>query len=599
MLNLIKQLFSLLSSSQRKRFYYLQFLVVVMAFAELVGVASMAPFMALVGDITILQKENTLSYLYQKSGLISEYDFVLLVGLGVLLLLICSALISMFTTWKLSVFGVKVGTEISDRLYTHYMTRPWLFHANGSSAQLTKQIANETGRVTNQVIRPLMHMNGRLGLVLFFVIAIVLYDPMVALASVVFISFIYGVLYLFFQRKLKANGRKISSVATDRYRLMNDGFGGIKDVLLLGKQASFIENFKETSIIFTKSISSNLVIGQIPRYFMELMAFGSIIVLILYLIYTHDGKVGIILPILSIYALAGFKLLPAFQQIYGGATQIRAGIAAFESIKDDMVASKDYVFQGELNRYEHNLVLKTDIKLDNITFVYPNKKEPALKNISLVIPVNNVIGIVGPSGSGKSTIIDILLNLIEPQEGRLLVDGKAIFGVNSRSWQNSIGFVSQSIFLSEGSIAENVAFGLQPEKIIIKQVEKALQLAHLLDFVSELPEGVHTKIGERGVQISGGQRQRIGIARALYHNANILVFDEATSALDGVTEKMIMDAIHDFSGQKTIVIIAHRLKTVEKCNKIFFLDKGVLVDEGSFNELLKKNPHFKNLADHS
>ncbi|WEJ63133.1 ABC transporter ATP-binding protein [Thiomicrorhabdus lithotrophica] len=570
-----------------------------MAFAELVGVASMAPFMALVGDITILQRDNLLAALYQQSGLTSEYDFVLLVGIGVLFLLIVAALISMYTTWKLSVFGVKVGTEISDRLYIHYMTRPWLFHANSSSAQLTKQIANETGRVTNQVIRPLMNMNGRLGLALFFVIAIVLYNPLVALVTVAFVGSTYSVLFLFFKRRLKENGRAISSIATERYRLMNDGFGGIKDVLLLGKQASFVESFKESSLLFTKSISSNLVIGQIPRYFMELIAFGSIIVLILYLIYSHDGNLGIILPILSIYALAGFKLLPAFQQIYGNVTQIRAGIAAFESIKEDLIASKNYVFQPEVYGQESHLVMEKNIKLHNVTFIYPTKIEPALKNVNIVIPVNKVVGLVGPSGSGKSTIIDIVLNLVEPNNGELLVDGKVICKDNRRSWQNNIGFVSQSIFLSEGSIAENIAFGLQIEKINKKQVEKALRLAHLFEFVTELPDGIHTKIGERGVQLSGGQRQRIGIARALYHNASVLVFDEATSALDGITEKMIMDAIHDFSGQKTIIIIAHRLKTVEKCDNIFFIDKGQVVDEGTFNELLTRNQHFNKLAEHA
>ena len=215
------------------------------------------------------------------------------------------------------------------------------------------------------------------------------------------------------------------------------------------------------------------------------------------------------------------------------------------------------------------------------------------------IPVNRVIGIVGPSGSGKTTLVDILLGLIEPQQGQLKVDGIIIKDQNRRPWQNTIGFVAQSIFLSEGTIAENVAFGIPQDQIDLEQVQQALKLAHLVELLQSLEKGVHTKVGERGVQLSGGQRQRIGIARALYHKAEVLMFDEATSSLDGITEKMIMEAIHDFSGQKTIIMIAHRLKTVQKCDQIFFIDKGQVVDQGTYQELIKTNEHFKNMAAHA
>lgn len=215
------------------------------------------------------------------------------------------------------------------------------------------------------------------------------------------------------------------------------------------------------------------------------------------------------------------------------------------------------------------------------------------------VPANSVVGIVGPSGSGKSTLIDILLGLIEPQSGQLKIDGEGITDQNLRAWQNTIGFVPQSIFLSEGTIAENVAFGIPEKEIDFNQVKKVLNLAHLNDLVQSLDDGVHTKVGERGVQLSGGQRQRIGIARALYHEAEVLVFDEATSALDGITEKLIMEAIHDFSGQKTIIMIAHRLKTVQKCDQIFFLDQGRVLDQGIYSELLEKNLIFREMAAHA
>jgi HlyD family secretion protein len=304
---------------------------------------------------------------------------------------------------------------------------------------------------------------------------------------------------------------------------------------------------------------------------------------------------------LSVYAIAGFKLLPAFQQIYSSLAQVKGNIASFESIRADLKASanKHPMKQNYQHSPADNIALKKSIELKEITFTYPGKTQPALNNLTMTIPANSVIGIVGPSGSGKSTAIDLLLGLIDPQQGQLIIDNTPITEHNKRAWQNTIGFVPQIIFLSEGTIAENVAFGIPTKDINHAQVNKALSLAHLGELVESLHKGVHTKVGERGVQLSGGQRQRIGIARALYHEADVLVFDEATSALDGITEKLIMDAIHDFSGQKTIIMIAHRLKTVQKCDVIFFIEQGQLTAQGRYEQLIKTKKNFKRMANHA
>ena len=348
---------------------------------------------------------------------------------------------------------------------------------------------------------------------------------------------------------------------------------GIKDVLLLGRDDDFIERFNQSGISLAKSLGTNDALGSVPRYIMELVAFGSMISVVLYLIANYEGNLALILPILSVYALAGVKLLPAFQSIYTSIAKIRAHSAAFESIQHDLEVSKR-INSSKLKQDTSFLLAQSKICLEDITFMYPNQEKPALERLNISIPVNNVIGIVGPSGSGKSTIVDILLGLIDPQYGNLKIDETIINNKNRRSWQNTIGFVAQSIFLSEGSIAENVAFGIPKEQISFNKVHQALKLAHLDDLIKSFKDGIHTKVGERGVQLSGGQRQRIGIARALYYKAEVLVFDEATSSLDGVTEKMIMEAIHNFSGKKTIIMIAHRLKTVQKCDQIFLLIKG-------------------------
>ncbi len=598
MFKLVKNLFDLLSPNQRKRFFVLQFLVIVTSVFEILGVASIIPFMALVGDMSQLEQNTFIAEIYTQSGIKSESQFVFLVGLSVLVLLVVSMIISIFTTWGLSMFANKIGTEIADRLYTYYLNQDWLFHASGSSAQLTKKIATETMRVTGAVLVPLMQMNSKVTLSLLMSTSIFLYDPKVALIGLSIFAISYFFLFKVFRNKLNKNGIAISEVNEERFRLMNEGFGGIKDLLLMGRDNDFIDRFNKSGKTLAYSQGTNAALVQAPRYFVELLAFGSMIVLILYLIASHNGNLGMILPILSVYAIGIIKLLPAFQQIYSSMAIIKANIPAFESIKQDLYDSLHK--ESKSQKFERNCFTpKKNISLENITFTYPNKEEPALNELDMSISANNVIGIVGPSGSGKSTLIDILLGLIYPQKGHLKIDNEIINMKNRRSWQNTIGFVAQSIFLSEGTIAENVAFGLPSNQIDLDQVNHALEIAHLSEFVKSLKNGINTKVGERGVQLSGGQRQRIGIARALYNNAQVLVLDEATSSLDGITEKMIMEAIDAFSGKKTIILVAHRLKTVQKCDQIFFIDKGKIVDQGTYQELIKTNKQFKSMSNHA
>lgn len=598
MLKTIKDLFNLLTSSQRKRFYKLQILVLLMSFAEIIGVASIIPFMALVGDMNQLQEDNIIAKVYEASGFISESQFIFLLGISVLIMLFISSILSMYTIWKLFIFANTIGMEISDRLYTHYLRQGWLFHASNSSAQLTKKIATETLRVTAGIIIPIMNMNAKIVLSFCMSISIFIYDPKVAIIGLMTFALAYFILFRLVRVRLHNNGIAISEVNEKRFRLMNEGFGGIKDLLLLGRDEFYSKQFNQTGRIFARSNGNNSALAQTPRYFMELIAFGSMISLVLYLLFSHDGNLGMILPILSVYALVAIKLLPALQQIYIGVAGVKANLPAFESLQQDLNDAAQTQL-STLTPKQSYLHPRKEILIENVTFKYPGKEEPAINEVNMLIPINSVIGIVGPSGSGKSTLIDILLGLIEPQQGQLKIDGLVINDQNRRSWQNNIGFVAQSIFLSEGTISENVAFGIPQHQIDTGRVQNALKLAHLDELISSFKDGILTKVGERGVKLSGGQRQRIGIARALYHQAEVLVFDEATSSLDGITEKMIMDAIHDFSGKKTIILIAHRLKTIKKCDQIFLLDKGELVDQGTYEELIKSNEQFKNMSLHA
>lgn len=598
MFSQLKELYALLTSEQRKKLLRLQILVVLMSFAEIAGVVSIGPFMALVGDISQLEGEGFLADIYRASGLETPRDFLFWVGIGVLLILTLAAAISMFTIWRLSMYGAKVGAELSNRLFHHYMHQPWLFHASGSSSQLTNRIAQETHRITTTIINPLMQMNAKLVMATFMAVAVFLYNPVVAISGLLIFASAYMLLYKTVRRRLVRNGKHISEAQQMRFKLMGEGFGGIKDALLLGRQKDFTDRFQTACDKFAVAQGTTQALGQVPRYAMELIAFGSVIFLVLYLLAAHEGNLGSILPVLSVYALAGFKLLPAFQQIYTGLSQIRGNLAAFETVRDDLRASSLEAAKA-MGSTAERIVPKREVRLKDVVFSYPGKEEPALKNIDITIPANGVIGLVGASGSGKSTVIDLLLGLIEPQQGDLVIDGQPLSKEDIRAWQNSVGFVPQSIFLADSSIRENIAFGLPPDSIEEEKVKTAASMAHLDELLAELPNGLDTRVGERGVQLSGGQKQRIGIARALYHDADVLVLDEATSALDGITEKLIMDAIHDFSGKKTIIMIAHRLATVRQCDSIYLLQQGEVADHGTYHELVSRNETFKQMAEHA
>ncbi|MBB3188786.1 ABC transporter ATP-binding protein [Halomonas cerina] len=603
MLSQLKELYTLLTAEQRRKLLRLQGLVVLMSIAEIAGVVSIGPFMALVGDMSQLQGEGMIAGLYHASGVETPRAFLFWLGIGVLVVLTGAALVSMFTIWRLSMYGARVGAELSSRLYRHYMHQPWLFHATGSSSQLTNQIAQECGRITNGIINPLMQMNAKLVMALLMSLAIFLYNPLVALAGLGIFSAAYILLYRTVRKRLIRNGKTISGVQRQRFQLMGEGFGGIKDALLLGRQQWFTERFDRACERFARAQGTNQAMSQAPRYAMELVAFGSVIFLVLYLLAVHQGNLGTILPVLSVYALAGFKLLPAFQQVYTSVSRIRGNLAAFEGLRDDLRASA--LMPPAIPSHQPRKPRADSwaphhaIRLENVSFTYPGKQQPALKGVDLEIPVNRVIGLVGASGSGKSTAIDLLLGLIEPCRGQLLVDGRPVTAGNRRAWQNALGFVPQAIFLADSSIRENIGFGLPPDIIEDDKVRHAAHLAHLDELLNELPEGLETRVGERGVQLSGGQRQRIGIARALYHDAEVLILDEATSALDGITENAIMKAIHDFSGKKTVIMVAHRLATVRQCDHIYLLSGGQVVDQGNYPSLLKHSRTFQRMAQHA
>ena len=370
---------------------------------------------------------------------------------------------------------------------------------------------------------------------------------------------------------------------------------GIKEIKLHSLEENFLARFRQPSIDNAKFSAQGLVIAILPRYLLETLSFGGIILLVLYLLQQDMGGNEVV-PILSLYALAGYRLLPAIQNVYSARSMIKYNYPAFEIILDDLQNIELSQSSKKNSSGESSISFTKDIKVNDLSFSYNKNEKKIIDSLELKIEKNQSIGFIGLTGSGKTTLVDILLGLLNEYVGEILVDGIKLDNKNIKSWQRNIGYVPQYIFLIDGSIESNIAFGYSKEEIDRTRVLKACEVANLDDFINSLPNNLDTPVGENGVKLSGGQRQRIGIARALYNNPEVLVLDEATSSLDGKTEKGVMKAIENLSKEKTILIVAHRLSTIERCDNIYILNNGKIADSGSYSELSDNSEMFKMIS---
>ncbi|QVL50284.1 MAG: ABC transporter ATP-binding protein [Thiocapsa sp.] len=603
-IRLLRDLKNVLSPAQRWQLVKFQFLAILMAFSEIIGIISIAPFIAIVADPSRIDQQGILATLYQWSGAQSSNQFLIYLGVSVLIVLSLSTLVSIFGNYVTARYSHRFHADLSNRLFSYYLNRPWLYHAVTPSNVLFNRAVSEASRVSQNVIAPLLRANASAVFSLTMIAGLIVTDPAVAAFGFVIFGLTYLIIFRTVRGRLKGGGKRLGEVNKTLWKIMAEGFGGIKDVILLGRQETFVSSHRKLSLVVADIKVQQDTLGVTPKYLIQLVAFGLMISLVLYVLYTRDGELGSALPLLAVYAFAAFKLLPAFQQMYLFTTKIQGALPAFRAIEGDLLASlSDPGFgarsSGKVGSRGTPIPLKVGVRFENVCFRYPGKQDLAVDRLDLTIPARKVVGLVGPSGAGKSTLIDLLLALVEPESGRIYIDEKELTQNNKRGWQDSLGFVPQRIFLSNASIRENIAFGLPTEQIDEERVQAAIRMAHLDELILSLPEGANTRVGERGVQLSGGQAQRIGIARALYHGTDVLILDEATAALDGITERLVMDAIHDFSGSKTILIIAHRLTTVKQCDFICVMQNGRIVDNGTFDELLERNELFRGMANSS
>jgi ABC-type multidrug transport system fused ATPase/permease subunit len=591
-MQIFRKVLFLLTNHQRRSAFILLLMLTTVALIEMIGVASILPFVTVLTNPSLIETNFILNKMFQVSssfGVENNLDFLIALGILVFSFLIVSIIFKASTLYFQIQFVETLQHDISKRLVERYLSQPYSWFLGRHSADFAKTILSEVDNILGNVITPLIELIAKSMITIAIFTLLILVDVKTSLIVSFLLGGSYGLIY-------KLSSSYVGKLGKDRlnknkllFTSISDAFGALKEIKLSNLEQVYVKRFSDPAKTIAKNQASSTIVRELPRYALEAVAFGGIILLILYLMF-QKGSFNNALPIVSLYAFAGYRLMPALQQIYASFSKFVFIGPSLNKIYDDFKNLKKF----DPNYSQETLEFNKVINLKNIHYNYPNTPRIALKDLSLSISANTTVGFVGATGSGKTTTVDIILGLLEAQKGNLYVDGKIITKQNINSWQRYIGYVPQHIFLSDDTIAANIAFGVDLENINQESVENASKIANLHEFVTEeLPKKYQTTIGERGVRLSGGQRQRIGIARALYHEPKLLILDEATSALDNQTEKAVMEAVNNLSKSITIILIAHRLNTVKKCDKIFLLEKGQLKNQGKFEELINNDENFR------
>ncbi len=591
----LNKLIILLTPKEMKLSFLLLFLMIITALLETFGVASIMPFIAVLTNPDFIETNYLLKNFYgqaKKYGIIGQKDFLILLGGLVLFLLVSSLSIKALTTYLLLHFVRMREYSIGKRLVESYLQQPYSWFLNRNSSDLGKSILSEVATIIDNGLAPVMNLLAQSAVAIALLSLLIFIDMKIAIIVGVVIISAYIIIHRLTRNFMTRIGQERLKANEARFKSVSEAFGAVKEIKIGGLEKPYVNRFTTPSKIYAKSIAASRVVAELPRLAIEAISFGGLLILILFLMHKNETFIDI-LPIIALYAFAGYRLLPALQQIYHSISILRFVGPTLDAMTNDLLSLEIY----NKNNDKKKLTLNENIILDNVSYHYPQTSRTALQNININIPARSIVGFVGPTGSGKTTIIDLILGLLKPQKGSVRVDGRLIDNKSVRSWQNSIGYVPQNIYLADDSITANIALGIKQKDISHQAIIEAAKIANIHDFVvNELPEKYQTNVGERGVRLSGGQRQRIGIARAIYNKPKVLILDEATSALDNLTESEVMKAIRNLGKDLTIILITHRLSTVKDCDTIFLLEKGKITAQGNFNKLILKSKKFKEMS---
>lgn len=589
-----RQLYLILPSSSRKGLYGVVAVSLFSALFETASVASILPFMAIVMDPDIITRYAWIEQFTTALGIHTRQGAVIAAGGLTICVLALGNAVTAANLWAQTRYIAKARQALSSELFAGFMRLPYSFHLERDTASLSRVLGSDVESALGGFLASLLGVvaKGLSGIVLISFIVIV--DPFVALGTVIVLGGGYMLVYRLIRVRQSRLGAKMVEASVALSRATLEGFAGIKELRVLGRESTSTSSYNAVLKTLVKTQAQNLLAAALPRYVIEVIAYAGIVAVTLGFVLKGEGAAAV--PSLALYALAGNRLVPIFQQFFSAAITIKYHTKAVESLVIDLTTVRGHSEPPVDTLIDAPLSFRHTLQLSDVVFQYPTAHAPALKGVSLTIKKNQSIGFVGKTGSGKTTLADVILGLFPPQSGTIAIDGVTLTQQNERRWRKRVGYVPQTVFLTNASIAENIALGIPKDQIDHAAVIRAAHMAQAEEFIESLPANYETAVGERGVKLSGGQRQRLGIARALYHQPDVLIFDEATSALDGMTEDAVMQAVQALSRQCTMILIAHRLRTIQACDRVVMLDAGMIVADGEYDELMQHSAAFRRLA---
>ncbi len=564
---------------------------------EVFGTGIIGPFIAIATNPDLVKSNIWLRSIYTKLNFNSEQQFLLVLGLVVVVAFYIKAFLTFHAQKGVSQFAFNLKSELSCKLMKAYMEAPYGFHLNINSSLLIQNIVGTTDKVCQGVIMSLLTCISNILVTLALMALLIKTNSMALILIAMLFLVMIGITKLMKQRLVQwsKDGWQASA---EMGRVLNHGLGGLKETRVIGCESYFEQQMKQQTEKYAISMTLSQAYGNLPRYAIEVFMITFLVGFTLLFTKLNQDQQNLS-AVLGIFGLASIRLLPATGNLVSGLNVVRADLFAVDLLffdlkkleKENLISAIDSKPQFDntfSSTSSKHMLFEKQIFLDKLVFQYPNANRRAIDQISLTIHKGQSIGIIGKSGSGKTTLVDIVLGLFEPQTGDIKVDGVSVYK-DLRAWQNILGYVPQSIFLIDDTLERNIAFGVPDYLIDRSRVKKAIEMAQLDEVVEQLPNGIQTMVGERGVLLSGGQRQRVGIARVLYHKREILVFDEATAALDNETEHLVTEATKALSGSNTIIIIAHRLSTIEHCDRIYKIENGKIIKSGTYQEVIMGN----------
>ena len=597
MINRILELFNFFDKRIKSKIYLTQFLLVVSAIFEILSIFSIGPLIQVLSNPDIIyEKDEIISKIYFYFNFTSFEKFLIFLVTLIFIFLFSSTLILTYSIYFISMFSAKLGQFLRNDLFKYYICQDWIFHTKSNTSTYLTRISTECTRVANSIILQVLLMNARMISAFFIIVSLTIYNPLISIICFLFFGLIYFVMYKLVKSRMYNHGIFQSDTQKGMFKIMSESLG-IKETIILGVKKKYFNLFSDLGFKYADSTGKITFLGSAPRYSLEFLAITIVILFIFFLVFVSNNSFNNTLPILSIYVFAGYKLLPIFQNIYFSLTQIKSAIPALDRIKIELKESKKYYLDkktnqnSELFKYDN---IKT-LSLKNISFHYDDNQKKAIEDLSFEIKKNSLNFIIGPSGSGKTTIVDLILGLLKPIKGKIFIGNEQLTLENSNLWHQNLGYVGQNIFLFDDSIKNNICFtGNDNKEIDDLRLRKALKDSCVENFLTDLPNGINTVVGQGGTKLSGGQKQRVALARAFYQNKDVLILDEATSSLDGHIEKLIINKLKDFSNKKIIILITHNVKLCSEADNIFILEKGKILVNGDFKKI-KTNRLFKSL----